>query len=275
MSSRNLFLLAILSLEFPSLTNTPALLHSMNKQTSFKQGQSSENVTSLLKRVQSADPGSPDIDKDEMGVSWGHELFTAGGISLSSSLTSWQDIGSVETAFMLVAAAIKTCQEACLMCANAGTPKTAGYISDVYLEKILESIETCWVGTGGVRFHFSLSFLLLFDQFTQVLSSQLHVPVLPTTPPQTRGPANPTTPPQSGGSAIPTTPPSYRDVACSPPPPPGGLKIKIKRPSDNVATSTLEVPTEATSAAANTEPPAASDEVHQFLAAQHTNSCRL
>ena len=134
----------------------------MNKQSSFKQGQSSKNVTTLLKRVQSADPGSPDVDKEEMGVSWGHELFMAGGISLSSSLASWQDIGSVETAFMLVAAAIKTSQEVCLMCANARTPKTAGYISDVYLEKILESIETCWVGAGGVHFLFSLSFLLLF-----------------------------------------------------------------------------------------------------------------
>lgn len=123
----------------------------MNEQTSFKQGESSENVTTLLKRVQSADPGSPDIDEDEMGVSWGHELFTAGGIGPSSSLTNWQDIGSVETAFELVAAAIKTCQEARLMCANAGTPKTAGFISDVYLEKILERVETCWVGAGGVR----------------------------------------------------------------------------------------------------------------------------
>ena len=134
----------------------------MNEQTSFKQGQSSENVTTLLKCVQSADPGSPHVDEDEMGVSWGHELFRAGGISLSSSLASWQDIGSVETAFMLVAAAIKTSQEARLMCANAGTPKTAGYISDVYLEKILESIETCWVGTGGVCFQVSFSCSLLF-----------------------------------------------------------------------------------------------------------------
>ena len=96
----------------------------MNKQTSFKQGESSENVTTLLKHVQSVDPGSPDIDEDEMGVSWGHELFMAGGIGPSSSLTNWQDIGSVEMAFKLVAAAIKTCQEAHLMCANARTPKT-------------------------------------------------------------------------------------------------------------------------------------------------------
>ncbi|KAF8258125.1 hypothetical protein EI94DRAFT_1708291 [Lactarius quietus] len=92
----------------------------------------SEQVTALLKRVQFADPASPDIDEDNVGQSWGHYQFTAGGISPSSSLTSWEDVGNVATAFKLVAAGLKTCQEA-----------------DIYLEQILNRLEKCWTDAGG------------------------------------------------------------------------------------------------------------------------------
>ncbi|KAH8993197.1 hypothetical protein EDB92DRAFT_1944796 [Lactarius akahatsu] len=157
-------LIAVLTSDFPSLTNAITLIRSMNAQILFKQGKSSNNVMTLLERVQFADPGSPDIDEDNTCLSWGHDLFTAGGISPSSSLTTWEDVGNVATTFKLVAAALKTCQEVRLMCMNAGTPKTSGFISDIYLKKILECLENCWVGTGGA-----------------ITSS--HVPVLPTTPP--------------------------------------------------------------------------------------------
>ena len=116
----------------------------------FKQGTPSEQVTTLLNNVQYADPTSPDISEDNQYQSWGHDQFTAGGISPSSSLTTWQDIGNVTTAFKLVAAALKTCQEVQLMCTNAGVPKTSGFISDVYLEQVLEWLEKCWVDAGGV-----------------------------------------------------------------------------------------------------------------------------
>ncbi|KAH9041229.1 hypothetical protein EDB85DRAFT_2139893 [Lactarius pseudohatsudake] len=157
-------LIAILKSQFPSLTNAPNLLSSMNAQPSFKQGKTSEKIMTLLERVRSADPGSPDIDEDNTGQSWGHYQFTAGDISPSSSLTSWKDVGSVATAFKLVAAAIGTCQEARLMCANAGTPRTTGFISDVYLEKTLECLESCWVDAGGT------------------IASHSRAPIIPTTP---------------------------------------------------------------------------------------------
>ncbi|KAI9447547.1 hypothetical protein H4582DRAFT_2051286 [Lactarius indigo] len=131
--------------------------------TSFKEGEPSKQVTTLLEHVQFADPCSSDIDEDNTCQSWGHYQFTAGGISPASSLTNWQEVGSITTAFKLVAAAIKTCQEARLMCLNAGTLKSTGFISDVYLEKTLECLENCWVGAGGM------------------LTSQNCVP-LPTTP---------------------------------------------------------------------------------------------
>ncbi|KAH9024041.1 hypothetical protein EDB83DRAFT_2320137 [Lactarius deliciosus] len=157
-------LITVLTSNFPSVTNAASLIRSMNAQASFKQGKPSINVTALLERVQFADLGSLDIDEDNTCQSWGHDLFTAGGISLSSSLTTWEDVGSIATAFKLVAAALKMCQEARLMCVNTGTPKIDGFISDIYLKKILECLEKCWVGAGGT-----------------ITSSR--VPVIPTTPP--------------------------------------------------------------------------------------------
>ncbi|KAH9029176.1 hypothetical protein EDB85DRAFT_2147493 [Lactarius pseudohatsudake] len=157
-------LIAVLTSEFPSLTNAPPLLRSMNAQSSFKEGEPSKQVATLLERVQFADPCSPDIDEDNTCQSWGHYQFTAGGISPASSLTNWQEVGNVATAFKLVAAAIKTCQEARLMCSNAGTPMTSGFISDIYLEKVLDCLENCWVAAGGV------------------ITSQKRLPPIPTTP---------------------------------------------------------------------------------------------
>ena len=122
----------------------------MDTQPSFKQGKPSEHVTALLERLECADPGSPDIDEDNTGQSWGHYQFTAGGISPSSSLTTWQDVGSVAVAFRLVAAALKTCQEARKMCAGTGMPMPCSYVSDIYFEQTLERLEKCWAGAGGV-----------------------------------------------------------------------------------------------------------------------------
>jgi hypothetical protein len=135
----------------------------MNAEPSFKQGKPSHDVLALLERLQLADPNSSDFDEDNMGVGWGHYQFTAGGFSLSS-LTAWQDIGSVAIAFKLVAAALKTCREARLQCAKAGMSTTSGLLSDSYLEKTLDALETCWVGAGGVsdRCSFSLSLILFF-----------------------------------------------------------------------------------------------------------------
>ncbi|KAF8258194.1 hypothetical protein EI94DRAFT_1815874 [Lactarius quietus] len=105
-------IIADLISQFPSLTNASSLITSMNSQPSFKQGEPSDEVKALLKCIQYADPNSPDIDEDNRGQSWGHYQFTAGGLSPSSSLTTWQKIGSINTTLKLVAAALKTCQDA-------------------------------------------------------------------------------------------------------------------------------------------------------------------
>ena len=122
----------------------------MNMQSTFKQGKAPEKVVMLLKHLQFADPGLPDIDKDNSCQSWGHYQFTASFITSTSSLTTWQDIGDVTTAFKLVAASLKICKEVQLMCANAGAANTMGFISDDYLKQTLDAIKKCWVNTGGV-----------------------------------------------------------------------------------------------------------------------------
>ncbi|KAF8256925.1 hypothetical protein EI94DRAFT_1744036, partial [Lactarius quietus] len=139
-------------------------LHSMNAEPSFRQGTTSPNVATLLERVQFADPSSPDFDEDNLGQNWGHYQFTAGGLTLSSTLTTWQDVGSIATALKFVAAALKTCLQAREMCANAGASTMAGFLSDVYLEKTLDHLKNCWVGAGGT-----------------ILTSP-HAPRIPTTP---------------------------------------------------------------------------------------------
>ena len=147
----NRILTAQLTSQFPTLTIAPVLLRSMSAQPLFKQGEASQNFIALLEHVQFADPASPDFDEDDKCESWGHYQFTGGGLTLRTSLNSWQDVGSVAMAFKLVAAALKTCQEARLQCAHAGKPTPVSYLSDVYLGQTLEFLETCWVGAGGVR----------------------------------------------------------------------------------------------------------------------------
>ena len=124
----------------------------MDMQPSFKQGEPSINITTLLKNILTADPGSPDFDEDNWGLGWGHYQFTAGGISPSSVLTTWQDISNMATSFNLVAATLKTCQDAQTMC-DAETLKKSGFISDVYLTETLNSLKKCWVGAGGVHIY--------------------------------------------------------------------------------------------------------------------------
>ena len=121
----------------------------MSAQPLFMPGETSPDVNALLEHIQSTHPDLLDIDEDNVGQNWGHYQFTAGGLTLSSSLTTWHDIGSVETALKLVAGALKICQEARRMCA----PGTSNFISDVYLSNTLEHLENCWVGAGGVRTH--------------------------------------------------------------------------------------------------------------------------
>ncbi|KAI9436680.1 hypothetical protein H4582DRAFT_2078348 [Lactarius indigo] len=130
-------LIAVLMSKFPSLTNTTRLFHSMNAQSSFKEGEPSKQVTMLLKLPLC-------FTLLDTPVLLPVTLY------ISPQYYQSTEVGSVTTAFKLVVAAIKTCQEARLMCSNAGTPKMSGFISNVYLEKTLKCLENYWVGAGGM-----------------------------------------------------------------------------------------------------------------------------
>ncbi|KAF8267516.1 hypothetical protein EI94DRAFT_1801601 [Lactarius quietus] len=211
---------ANLTSRFPYIVNAPYLLRSMDAQASFKPGEPSENVAMLLECIQRADPSSLDIDEDNQGQSWGHYQFTAGGLSPSSTLTTWQDIGSVATALKLVAAALRTCQDARLMCANARTPKTSGFISDIYLEQILDCLKKCWLGAGGTI-------------------SKPRVPILPTTPPS----LDDTMPPPSLDNTmshlitikIKCLTPNEDNVFATTPKPPSGVESTIQQSAASTA----------------------------------------
>jgi hypothetical protein len=134
-------------------------VHQCPKPPSLFACTTSDNIAALLACIQSADPSAPDINKDNACHSWGHNQFTTGNLNLKSCLTSWQEVGSIDIAFELVAAALKTCQEAHMMCMKAGVPKMNGFISDAFLKMLLKHLEKCWVDAGGVcdyffSFHF-------------------------------------------------------------------------------------------------------------------------
>ena len=105
----------------------------MNVQLSFNQGKLSNQVKTILKHLESADLGSPDIKEEDVYQSWGHYQFTASGVSPSSLPTSWKSIGIVPTMFKLVAATLKTCHEAWLMCANARMTEKGGSVQAGYI----------------------------------------------------------------------------------------------------------------------------------------------
>ncbi|KAH9047751.1 hypothetical protein EDB84DRAFT_1434657 [Lactarius hengduanensis] len=91
--------------------------------------------------------------------------------------------------------------------------KTSGFISDIYLEKTLECLESCWVGAGGV------------------ITSQKRLPPIPTTP---------------SYRDVAMSPPPRGPVS----PPPRVPMIKIKRPAPVIgiaASNTPEVPAGANS----------------------------
>jgi len=74
----------------------------------------------------------------------------AGGLTPLSSLTSWQEVGSMATTLKLVVATIKTCQEVRMICVEARALKTCRFLSNIYLEKVLSCLENCWVKVGRV-----------------------------------------------------------------------------------------------------------------------------
>lgn len=115
------------------------LLEKVSKSPAFN-GQPCSSTLALLTRIELADPTAPGIDEDDTNLGWGHSQFTAGGITLSTVIRSWDNIGNVATAYRLLAAAVKTCRVARHLCFTNNIVATGGFLSDSYLQNLVEMI---------------------------------------------------------------------------------------------------------------------------------------
>ncbi|KAF8881061.1 hypothetical protein CPB84DRAFT_1792155 [Gymnopilus junonius] len=136
-----------LSREFPQLQIVQDLLNSMKACPNFRPCETSADMTTFLERIEKADPNDTTINEDNKGVSWGHYQFTAGSMTCSSVMKSWY-IGSTTTACKLIAAAICTCKVARYVCEKLQVT-TASYISDTYLERVIETLWDLWKQAGA------------------------------------------------------------------------------------------------------------------------------
>ncbi|KAF8234117.1 hypothetical protein L208DRAFT_1077691, partial [Tricholoma matsutake] len=98
--------------------------------------------------VKNANPYVADLLEDDSGPSWGHSQFTSGNMTLTSVLQSWESIGSTKTACHLIAASIKICKVARHICFEQKIT-TGSYLSDAYLQNLIEVLWTLWKKVEG------------------------------------------------------------------------------------------------------------------------------
>lgn len=115
----------------------------------FRSSPPSANLNLFLTRIEKADPNDATIDEDNKGIGWGHYQFTAGSMTCASAMTSWEDIGNNDTAYKLIAAAVRTCKVARYVCEKTNVTTTS-YISDIYLGQVIETLWDLWKLAGAV-----------------------------------------------------------------------------------------------------------------------------
>ncbi|GBE88094.1 hypothetical protein SCP_1203230 [Sparassis crispa] len=86
-------LIDALSSSHPDLISGLELLNSMKLTPVFDIGSLTSEVITFIERIENADPNSPDLSEDDLGMAWGHYQFTAGSMTSSSTLVSWDGIG--------------------------------------------------------------------------------------------------------------------------------------------------------------------------------------
>ena len=135
----------ILSQDFPSISNAAPLLSSMKDNSSFQVGAPSDEVVAFLQHAEHADPNSPDISEDDNNASWGHCQLSG----WATLFASWHNIGSIGIACRLIATVIKTCKVARHLCFVKHID-TSAFLSDVYLENIINLLWTSWKDAVGI-----------------------------------------------------------------------------------------------------------------------------
>src|SRR5271163_658877 len=139
--------------DFASVPYASNLLGAFCAQPDFQKGPPSNDILTFISRVDDTDPNSDQFDEDNTDASWGHHQFMAGGLTVTKVLTSWSDIGSVETACRLLATTIRTCKVARHICFQRRI-MASSYLSDAYLSNIVERLWELWKTAGGVSFFY-------------------------------------------------------------------------------------------------------------------------
>jgi len=137
----------------------------MESSPKFKVGKSSDDFTAFLARIDSADPNESNLSEDDLDASWGHYQFTAGCLTCTTVLTSWDVVGGSSNACNLIAAALKTCKVTRHLCFEHNITTTS-YLSDIYLENVVSKLWDLWKSAGGVRISRWLSHQIRIDPFS-------------------------------------------------------------------------------------------------------------
>lgn len=135
----------------PPVPHAVDLLDAMIATPKFGASEPSDDVVAYLKCIENADPNSPEFrdSEDNYDQSWGHYQYNAGNMSINGTLKDWVCTGNTTTACKFLAAALQTCEMARYICRLRGV-QTNSYLSDVYLERIVERLWEIWKMAGGV-----------------------------------------------------------------------------------------------------------------------------
>lgn len=124
---------------FENIPDFPKLLKALqliSKTSGENTKEPSQHVLQFIEQIENADPEAADIDEDHTNASWGHQQYVRGDMTCSTVLESWEHIGNVQTAYRLLAAALKTCQVAQHLC-FVNKISTTSFLSDAYLQEIV------------------------------------------------------------------------------------------------------------------------------------------
>jgi hypothetical protein len=148
--------------QYPSNTVAIQLLDSLHRNPSFGGGAPSVNVAQLIDRIENADPSDPELEEDDLGQQWGHAQFKG----WSACLCTWQDIGTPDIAFTLIAAFIKTSKVARYLCQQDNiNVEGKSILSDLYVAELTERLWELWQNANTVSTKYSsrLSQLIFYQ----------------------------------------------------------------------------------------------------------------
>ena len=132
----------IFSSEFPGIKFANELLAKLGLLSPLDSNTTTPSSAALafLTQIEAADPNTPDLSEDDDNEQWGHHQFTGGEMSIDRVLDNWGAVATTSFARQLLAASVKTCRVARHLCFHRKRTPTASYLSDVYLERVVEKL---------------------------------------------------------------------------------------------------------------------------------------